>query len=56
MLMSNSKEKLKELLNDQLNMDDHGPYIYGRREDYVHVQKEACEDNDLLLVKNLEKI
>ena len=54
--MPNSKEKLKELLNDQLNMDDHGSYIYGRREDYVHVQKEAYDDSNLLLVENPEEV
>jgi hypothetical protein len=50
--MPNPKEKLKELLNEQLNLDDHGSYIYGRREDYVHIQKEAYEDTSDLLVED----
>jgi ferritin len=53
--MPNSKEKLKELLNEQLNLDDHGSYIYGRREDYVHVQKEAYEDTSDVLVEDLKE-
>lgn len=46
--MSNKKEKelLEALIKQQFDLDDHGIYIHGRREDYAHTGKEHIYIDD----------
>ncbi len=47
--MSNKKDQelLKSLIKQQFDMDDHGIYIYGRREDYTHVRSSISIDEKI---------
>lgn len=42
------KARLKALVEQQLNMDDHGIYILGRREDYSHVAPSQIDIDEKL--------
>ena len=38
--MTKNKDLLEALIKQQFDMDDHGIYVYGKREDYAHTSKE----------------
>lgn len=40
MVSERDKELLEALIQQQFDMDDHGIYVYGKREDYAHASKE----------------
>ena len=41
------REILESLIKQQFDMDDHGIYIYGRREDYVHSRSHISIDEKI---------
>ena len=41
------KELLESLIKQQFDMDDHGIYIYGRREDYAHLRSHISIDEKI---------
>lgn len=44
--METNKELLETLIKQQFDQDDHGIYIYGRREDYSHASQEHIKIKD----------